>query len=84
MIKLRYLALVAVGLTATSCKGDYLTGGDLSNDPNRPQVATASQLFAGAESAIWAGIHFRSDLEAGIAIGESIARLLIDRIRTDG
>src|SRR5437762_12980995 len=41
-------------MTATSCKGDYLTGGDLSNDPNRPQVATANQLFAGAESAIWA------------------------------
>lgn len=54
MIKLRYLALVAAGIAATSCKGDYLTGGDLSNDPNRPQVATASQLFAGAESAIWA------------------------------
>jgi starch-binding outer membrane protein, SusD/RagB family len=54
VIKLRYLALVAVGLTAASCKGDYLTGGDLSNDPNRPQVATANQLFAGAEAAIWA------------------------------
>ncbi|HEX6627497.1 MAG TPA: SusD/RagB family nutrient-binding outer membrane lipoprotein [Gemmatimonadaceae bacterium] len=53
MIK-RNLALVAVALMATSCKGDYLTGGDLSNDPNRPQVATANQLFAGAEAAIWA------------------------------
>ena len=41
-------------MTATSCKGDYLTGGDLSNDPNRPQIATANQLFAGAEAAIWA------------------------------
>ena len=54
MIKLRYLALVAAGLAVTSCRGDYLTGGDLSNDPNRPQVATANQLFAGAEAAIWA------------------------------
>ena len=54
MIRLRYLALVAAGIVATSCKGDYLTGGDLSNDPNRPQVATANQLFAGAEAAIWA------------------------------
>jgi len=54
VIKLRYLALVAAGLAVTSCRGDYLTGGDLSNDPNRPQVATANQLFAGAEAAIWA------------------------------
>jgi len=42
---------------------------------------TAAQV---AESALWAGIHFRSDLEAGIAIGESIAHLLIERIRADG
>jgi len=53
VIKLRYLALVAAGLAVTSCRGDYLTGGDLSNDPNRPQVATANQLFAGAEAATW-------------------------------
>jgi membrane-associated phospholipid phosphatase len=37
-----------------------------------------------SESAIWAGIHFRSDLAAGIAMGEGVARLLIDRIRADG
>jgi len=54
VIKLRYLALVAVGLTAASCKGDYLTGGDLSNDPNRPKNATANQLFAASEGSIWA------------------------------
>ena len=39
---------------ATGCKGDFLTGGDLSTDPNRPSTATANQLFAGAEAAIWA------------------------------
>ena len=39
---------------ATGCKGDFLTGGDLSTDPNRPSAATANQLFAGAEAAIWA------------------------------
>ena len=54
MIKLRYLALVAGGLMATSCKTDFLTGGDLGTDPNRPSVATPSQLFMGAEAAIWA------------------------------
>ena len=38
----------------TSCKTDFLTGGDLGTDPNRPSVATPSQLFMGAEAAIWA------------------------------
>ncbi|MFN2637611.1 MAG: SusD/RagB family nutrient-binding outer membrane lipoprotein [Gemmatimonadaceae bacterium] len=54
MIKLRFLALAAVGLTVTSCKSDFLTGGDLNTDPNRPSVATANQLFAAAEGGIWA------------------------------
>jgi hypothetical protein len=54
VIKLRYLALVAVGLAATSCRGDFLTGGDLTTDPNRPSSATANQLFAAAEGGIWA------------------------------
>ena len=53
MIKLRYLA-TAGALMLTGCKGDFLTGGDLSTDPNRPNTATANQLFAGAEAAIWA------------------------------
>jgi hypothetical protein len=38
----------------TGCKSDFLTGGELSTDPNRPSTATANQLFAGAEAAIWA------------------------------
>ena len=54
MIKLRYLALAAVALTATSCKSDFLTGGELTTDPNRPSQATANQLFAASEGAIWA------------------------------
>jgi hypothetical protein len=54
VIKLRYLASVAAALMLTGCKSDFLTGGDLSTDPNRPSVATANQLFAGAETAIWA------------------------------
>jgi membrane-associated phospholipid phosphatase len=50
----------------------------------REAAAFKREADENAESAIWAGIHFRSDLEAGIAIGEAIARLLIDRIRADG
>jgi hypothetical protein len=54
VIKLRYLVTLAAALMATGCKSDFLTGGDLSTDPNRPSTATANQLFAGAEGAIWA------------------------------
>ena len=41
---------------------------------------TAAQI---AESALWAGIHFRSDLTAGTALGRGVARLLLDRIKDD-
>jgi hypothetical protein len=54
VIKLRYLVTVAAGLMVTGCKSDFLTGGDLTTDPNRPSTATANQLFAGAETALWA------------------------------
>jgi hypothetical protein len=54
VIKLRNLALIAGTLTAVSCKSDFLTGGELNTDPNRPSTATASQLFAASEAAIWA------------------------------
>jgi len=36
-----------------------------------------------SESALWAGIHFRSDLVAGNAIGRSVAQLMYDRIKDD-
>lgn len=54
MKKLRNLLLAAVGLAAAGCKSDFLTGGDLNTDPNRPSQATANQLFAASEGAIWA------------------------------
>jgi starch-binding outer membrane protein, SusD/RagB family len=53
VIKSRYFALVAGALLATSCKGDFLAGGDLSTDPNRPTAAQAVQLFAAVEANIW-------------------------------
>ena len=37
----------------------------------------------GAETRLWAGIHFRSDLEAGKAMGKTIAALIIDRMQGD-
>ena len=45
-------ALALVGLSAAGCR-DFLTGGDLSNDPNRPLVATSRQLFVGVQSGLW-------------------------------
>ena len=61
MTKIRYLAPVAAILVAsvTACKTDFLTGGDLSTDPNRPTTATATQLFQGIQTNIWA--FFGSD-----------------------
>jgi hypothetical protein len=32
---------------------------------------------------VWAGIHFRSDIQAGAAIGRSAARLVFERIKDD-
>jgi hypothetical protein len=31
----------------------------------------------GTESRMWAGIHFRSDLEAGIKLGGDVARVVV-------
>ncbi|HEY2375834.1 MAG TPA: SusD/RagB family nutrient-binding outer membrane lipoprotein [Gemmatimonadaceae bacterium] len=46
------LLLVAVG----AC-GDFLTGGELSTDPNRPTQATSTQLFIGVQSNIWSELE---------------------------
>jgi membrane-associated phospholipid phosphatase len=42
--------------------------------------ATGEQV---AESAVWAGIHFRSDLVAGRALGRAVGQILMDRIKND-
>jgi hypothetical protein len=56
MYKTRCLAAAgALVLLAAGCKSDtFLTGGDLSNDPNRPVQATSAQLFVGIEANVWA------------------------------
>ena len=36
------------------------------------------------ESRLWAGIHFRSDIEAGYAIGRNVAQKVIERAKADG
>lgn len=37
-----------------------------------------------AASRIWGGIHYRSDNDAGLALGRGVARLVIGRARKDG
>jgi len=46
-------ALVAAGALAAAGCNDYLTGGELSNDPNNPSAATNRQLFTGIQSNLW-------------------------------
>ena len=45
--------------SAAGCK-DFLSGGELSNDPNRPQIVTNRNIFVGIQSATWA--DYNSDL----------------------
>ena len=37
-----------------------------------------------AWSRLWAGIHYRSDIEAGLALGRSVAQVVIERAKSDG
>jgi membrane-associated phospholipid phosphatase len=37
-----------------------------------------------ANSRLWAGIHYRSDLDAGLALSKQVAALVIERARSDG
>lgn len=36
-----------------------------------------------AETRLWAGVHFRSDIEVGKQMGKTIAAMIIDRMRSD-
>jgi membrane-associated phospholipid phosphatase len=50
--------------------------------------AEAQRLTALADEAgmsrMWAGIHFRSDIDAGLSLGRAVATRVLDRARTDG
>lgn len=52
-IYIKLAAVAALGLSGvTGCK-DYLSGGELSTDPNSPIVATTAQTFQGVQAEIW-------------------------------
>ncbi len=53
--QLRRAASAAVlALAGAAACNDFLTGGDLDRDPNRPLTATPAQLFVGVQSGTWA------------------------------
>jgi hypothetical protein len=37
-----------------------------------------------SNSRIWAGIHFRSDIDAGLSLSKQVAGLIIERAKSDG
>jgi membrane-associated phospholipid phosphatase len=50
----------------------------------RDAAALAALAEEASESRIWAGIHYRSDIVAGAALGRAVADKVIDRARKDG
>ncbi len=51
--------------------------------PNDAQLF-ADQAIEAGNSRIWAGIHFRSDIVAGAALGQAVANAVLERAKTDG
>jgi hypothetical protein len=37
----------------------------------------------GALSRLWAGIHYRSDIDAGLTLGRSVGRFIADKVKDD-
>ncbi len=50
----------------------------------RDAAALAALAEEAAESRIWAGIHYRSDVTAGVALGRAVAEKVIASARKDG
>jgi membrane-associated phospholipid phosphatase len=52
--------------------------------PNESAEGLAALAQEAAESRLWAGAAYRSDMEAGIAIGQAVGERAIDRAKADG
>ncbi len=50
----------------------------------RDAAALAGLAEEARESRVWAGIHYRSDIVAGAALGHAVAGKVIDRAKKDG
>ena len=58
MQSIRLAALLGATALVAACSNDnFLTGGELSTDPNRPTQATSAQLFVGVQAAVWAELQ---------------------------
>ena len=53
MNRTRFAGVASAVVLATACS-DFLTGGELDHDPNRPTTATTTQLFVGVQAGTWA------------------------------
>src|SRR3954464_7934637 len=51
---IKLAGLLGAAALIAGCQNDFLTGGELSTDPNRPTQATSQQLFVGIQAATWA------------------------------
>jgi hypothetical protein len=51
-----------------------------------PDFADAMEARAAeaVESRLWSGIHFRSDISVGLAMGRKVGDLVMERAATDG
>ncbi len=52
--------------------------------PDRPAARFDELAEQAALSRVWAGANYRSDVEAGLALGRSVADAVIARAKTDG
>jgi hypothetical protein len=56
--RIRVAGLIGATALVMACNSDnFLTGGELSTDPNRPTQATSGQLFVGVQAAVWAQLQ---------------------------
>ena len=52
--------------------------------PERSRASFDEPAEEAADSRVWAGANFRSDVEAGLALGREVAEAVIARARSDG
>ena len=50
----------------------------------RDADALNAQGTEAGQSRLWAGIHFRSDIDAGLALGRAVTQKVIERVGNDG
>jgi len=53
MHRIRIAGALGAEALIDACGDNFLTGGELSTDPNRPTQATSGQLFVGIQAGVW-------------------------------